>query len=332
MSSHKMTSVAAAATAAYAQALGDKGAKNPLAHVFRAKSTESSPGADKTSGKLPKGVHQAVQAAEALLKQYQTLRVEVLDRSDRALWEMMANVYAQAQQIDRSPTKRESKSELIRQIQVRDGQSLASNASTEAILVRYVFADQSRQTRNNYTIAMEKATALAISAEKFADFLTENGGVGKVVEAVFDFEEEEQATAKELADAARAQKLERVSLVHRLYAALAHTSEEALSFSGDVSNWVPERPKSSTNLAEKLEPKYQQGSFVFFVTVHNPETDRYHVVQGNVFDKAYEDQLLESISSRMAVSSEELKEAVTSLEKSIDLGFDQSQAQEEALL
>ena len=57
MSSHKMTSVAAAATAAYAQALGDKGAKNPLAHVFRAKSTESSPGADKTSGKLPKGVH-----------------------------------------------------------------------------------------------------------------------------------------------------------------------------------------------------------------------------------------------------------------------------------
>jgi hypothetical protein len=314
----------------FATTMGDKGAKTPLANVFRSKSTEGSKEASGTKTNLPKGVQLAVQAAETLLKQYNKLRVEVLDRSDRALWEMMGNVYGQAQQIDRSPTKRESKSELIRLIQIRDGQGIASNSSTEAILVRYVFADQSRQTRNNYTIAMEKASTMGISVEKFADFLSENGGVGKVVEAVFDFEEEEQLTAKEVSDAARAEKFERVSLVNRLYAALAHKTDEVMSFSGDVSNWVPEKPKSSTKLAEKHEPKYQKGSFVIFVTMHNPETNRFHVVQGNVFDKAYEDQLLESISNRMAVTSQELKDAVTSLEKTIDMGFDDRQQEEAA--
>jgi hypothetical protein len=110
-------------------------------------------------------------------------------------------VYQFVEQIDRSPTKRETRNELLRKIQLRDSQSMATNASTEAIAVRYVFADQSRQSRNNYTIAMEKARALDIKVSGFADFLAKNGGVGGVVETVFDHEAEEQATSKELADA-----------------------------------------------------------------------------------------------------------------------------------
>lgn len=329
MSTQAMSPVAGNATT-FANTMGDKGAKTPLANVFRAKSTGESKDNASTKSNLPKGVQSAVMAADTLVKQYAKLRVEVLDRSDRALWEMMGDVYVNVQQIDRSPTKRETKSELIRLIQIRDGQGVPSNSSTEAIMVRYVFADQSRQTRNNYTIAMEKARALDTAADKFADFLSENGGVGKVVEAVFDYEEQDQASAKEIADAARAEKVERVSWVKRLYAALAHRTDETLSFRGDISNWVPNKPKSSTKMDTKHEPKYEKGNFVFFVTMHNPDTGKFHVVQGNVFDKAYEDQLLESIGNRMAVSSDELKAAVKGLEKAIDAEFEQEQHSEVA--
>jgi hypothetical protein len=164
---------------------------------------------------------------------------------------------------------------------------MATNASTEAIAVRYVFADQSRQSRNNYTIAMEKARALGIGADSFADFLTENGGVGNVVEAVFDFEEEDMATAKDLSEAAKNEKKSRTELVTRLLAAMAHTADSLLNYKGEVSNWVPEKPKSTSKIKEKHEPKFEKGNFVFFVTVHNPETGNYHVVQGNQFDQAY---------------------------------------------
>lgn len=117
---------------------------------------------------------------------------------------------------------------LIKQIQQRDKQGMATNSCTEAIVVRYVFGDQSRQSRNNYTIAMEKARTLGITADKFADFLSDNGGVGKVVEKIFDFEEDEQAIAKELADTLKAEKTTRTELVGRLYSATSASVEREI--------------------------------------------------------------------------------------------------------
>ena len=313
----------------FASLMGTSGT-NPMVNVFRPKSTGEAAADATSTGNLSKGVSSAIQAADQLVKNYATLKVEILDRSDRALWEMIQSVYQFVEQIDRSPTKRDTRNELLRKIQLRDSQSMATNASTEAIAVRYVFADQSRQSRNNYTIAMEKARALGIGADSFADFLTENGGVGNVVEAVFDFEEEDMATAKELSEAAKTEKKSRTELVTRLLAAMAHTADSLLNYKGEVSNWVPDKPKSTSKIKEKHEPKFEKGNFVFFVTVHNPETGNYHVVQGNQFDQAYEQQLLASIADRMAVDTTELSHAVQGLEKSLGFGASTAASKEVA--
>ena len=202
-------------------------------------------------------------------------------------------------------------------------------SSAFAAAVRYVFVDQSRQTRNNYTIAMEKARALDIRVTGFADFLAQHGGVGGVVETVFDHEAEEQATAKEMADAKAAEKGTRTQLITRLYAAMAHKAESELAYAGEVTNWVAKDPKADTpksKIGAEPDPRYEKGNFVFFVTVRNSETGRYHVVQGNVFDQVYEQQLLASIADRMAVTIPELSAAVQGLEQSI--GFDALTANE----
>jgi hypothetical protein len=235
--------------------------------------------------------------------------------------------------VDSSPQKRETRNELIRKIQIRDSQGVASNATTEAVIVRYVFEGLSRQTRNNYTIAMEKARALDIPVTEFADFLAKNGGVGGVVETVFDHEAEEQATAKELADAKAADKGTRTQLVTRLYSALAHKAESELAYAGEVTNWVAKDPKADTPKSKaesKPDPRYEKGNFVFFVTVRNPQTGRYHVVQGNQFDQAYEQQLLASIADRMAVDTTELSHAVQGLEKSLGFGASSAASKEVA--
>jgi hypothetical protein len=310
------SSVNSATSTASIMAAGGAGA---AFHVFRPKAVATK-AETKPTAVLPKNVQALVDAAEALVAGYTKLKVEVLDRSDRALWEMLEKAYAFAAQIDGNAiTKRDVRTELIKKIQLRDKQTMASNSSTEAVVVRYVFADQSRQSRNNYTIAMEKARALSIPVDGFADFLTENGGVGKVVEKNFGYEDEDAATAKVLTDALKAEKTNRTQLVGRLYSLMAHKVDSQISYSGEVSNWVPEKPKSKakTDGTEKVDPKFEQGSFVFFVTVKNGETGKFHVVQGNVFDKAYEQQLLASIAERMEATTDELSTAVQGLEQSI---------------
>ena len=143
---------------------------------------------------------------------------------------------------------------------------------------------------------------------------------GAAAGAASDHEAEEQATAKEMADAKAAEKGTRTQLITRLYAAMAHKAESELAYSGEVTNWVAKDPKADTPKSKaeaKPDPRYEKGNFVFFVTVRNPQTGRYHVVQGNVFDQAYEQQLLASIAERMDVSLPELSTAVQGLEQSI---------------
>jgi hypothetical protein len=305
--------------AAFAAVMNSSGLP-PALSVFRPKTKESTHTKEVADqSKLPPSVKAAVETAQLLVVDYAKLKVEVLDRTDRALWEMLQAVYGFVQQIEGATSKLNIRNELIKQIQLRDKQGMATNSCTEAIVVRYVFGDQSRQSRNNYTIAMEKARTLGIAADAFADFLSVNGGVGKVVEKIFDFEEDAQAIAQELADSIKAEKKARTQLVGRLYSAMAHKVDSPISYSGLVSNWVPVKPegKAKTDGTEKVDPKFEQGNFVFFVTVKNPETGKFHVVQGNVFDQAYEQQLLASIAERMDVPTDELSTAVKGLEKSI---------------
>ena len=294
----------------------------PVLNVFRPKTATAKVAEITPTVQLPKDVKNAIETANALVSDYAKLKVEILDRSDRALWEMLEGVYTFVRQIETTTNKLKTRTELIKQIQQRDLQGMASNSSTEAVVVRYVFADQSRQSRNNYAIAMEKAHSLGIATNAFADFLSEHGGVGKVVEKTFGYEEDELENAKQLADAIKAEKATRTQLVNRLYSAMAHKVDSPISYSGLVSNWVPAKPdsKAKTDGTEKVDPKFETGNFVFFVTVKNPETGKFHVVQGNVFDQAYEQQLLASIAERMDVSTDELSTAVQGLERSIGFG------------
>jgi hypothetical protein len=310
------------ATDEFAAVMGTTRKLPDLSNVFRPKFGIPKASTSNANG-LTASVERAVGAAEQLAQDYQKLRVEVLDRSDRALWEMLQQVYGYVQQVDSSAQKRETRNELIRKIQMRDSQGVASNATTEAVAVRFVFADLSRQTRNNYTISMEKARALDIQVSGFADFLARHGGVGGVVDTVFDHEAEEQATAKEVLDAKIAEKNTRTQLVTRLYSAIAHATDKELAYSGEVTEWVPKDPKADTTKSKttaKPDPRYEKGNFVFFVTVRNPETGGYRVVQGSVFDQAYEQNLLSVIAERMDVSVPELSTTVQGLEQIIGFG------------
>ncbi|PUE36791.1 hypothetical protein [Limnohabitans sp. Hippo4] len=311
----------ASPAAEFAAVMNPTGATPAVSNVFRPKFGLGKAGAGSTA--VAPSVERAVGTADQLAQSYQKLRVDLLDRTDQALWEMLQETYGFTRQVESSVQKNDIRKELIRKIQLRDSQGVASNASIDAVVVRYVFANLSRQTRNNYTIAMEKARALDIPVTGFASFLADHGGVGGVVDTVFDHEAEEQSTAKELAEAKAMEKTTRTQLITRLFAAMAHDSHKELDYAGEVTDWVlpdpkADKPKSTTSA--KPDPRYQKGTFVFFVTLRNSETGSFRVAQGNVFDQAYEQQLLASIAERMDVSIPDLSATVQGLERSIGFG------------
>jgi hypothetical protein len=311
------TIVAAAPINAQAAAVSAT-VNNPLANVFRAKTGGNA--ANSASAVLPMGVAKAMTEAANLMERYGKLRVDVLDRSDRALWALLQQVYAYAAAIDGSPLKRETRTELIKQIRLRGGPNTSAAGSTASIVVRYIFNDASRQTWSNYSIAMEKAAALGVTTDTFAGFLEQYGGVSKVVEHTFDSEKEEIAASATTAKLIRAEKQSRTELMSRLYNAMAHATTNQIDYSGELSNWVPEKSKKAAKADgkdEKIDPKYEAGNFVFFVTVRDPETGKYRVVQGNVFDRAFEAQLLGTIADRMDAGTDELSNVVAGLEQQI---------------
>jgi len=296
-------------------------AANYLTNLFRPKPANAVKAANDA---MPMGVTTAVQTADTLLASYAQLKVDVLDRSDRALWVLLQDVYAFADAVEKSLTKRETRNELIRQIGIRDSARMSTAATTAAIVVRYVFADQSRQTRSNYSIAMEKATALGVTTDSFAGFLEQYGGVTKVVEHVFDHQADDQANAEATARAIREDKHNRVGLVGRLCTALAHTSTVELAYPDPLHVWVPQKPnqdsKSKGKTAandNKSDPKYEPGKFVVFLSVRDASSGKYRVVQGNVFDRVFEDQMLATIAQRMGAPTDELAQAVVGLEQAV---------------
>ncbi len=291
---------------------------NSLANVFRKKTPESV--TKSAAALLTAGVATAIAEADKLVASYGTLKVEVLDRSDRALWALLQQVYAFAVAVDGSPLKRETRTELINQIRLRGGPNTSTAASTAALVVRYIFTDVSRQTWSNYSIAMEKAAALGVTTDTFAAFLEQYGGVSKVVEMVFDHEQEALDGNVQTTKQIREEKRSRTELVGRLYNAMAHATPNLIDYSGELSNWVPEKPKKAAKVDgkdEKVDPKYEAGQYVLFVTVRDPQTGKYRVVQGNVFDRAFEQQLLGTIAERMDAGTDELAQTVASLEQSI---------------
>lgn len=293
-----------------------------LTNLFRPKAAQAAETA--LTKPVPAGVAGAVEVANTLLASYAQLKVEVLDRSDRALWALLGEVYAYVAAVDGSPLKRETRAELIRQISQRTGSSVSTAATTAAIVVRYIFADQSRQTWSNYTIAMEKAAALGVTTDSFAGFLEQYGGVTKVVEHTFEYQADDAATAAEIAREQRDAKQSRVGLVGRLCTALAHASTVQLTYREPLHVWVPAKPEKAAKAAksagkeDKPDPKFEKGKFVVFLTVPDTTTGTYRVVQGNVFNRAFEEQLLAAMAERMGADADELTQAVVSLEQSIN--------------
>jgi hypothetical protein len=260
-------------------------------------------------------VSDALRQVDQLATHYKQLKTEILDRSDSALWSFLGGVYDYVLRINKSVQKQQIKKDLLTVIKMRDHISLSSALPTEAIVIRYVFSDMARQSRNNYVVLMQKALALDIKQGELLNFLVQYGGVSSVVDKIFDSIEMSSAGEKEQR---QTQRTDSINLMRRLFVLMSQTEGVTPVNTEQVTDWIPSaRELSTVKAADKTAAKYQPGDFVFFVAMPDTTQGQYKLIQGFSATRDFEDPFLLQIATRLGASNEQLQNLVAEFEASM---------------
>ena len=260
-------------------------------------------------------VYEALQQVNQLAKDYEALKIEVFLRADRASWVFLSNVYDYVLRINRSVRKRQIKSDLLEMVKLRDRISITSAAETETLVVRYVFSDMARQSRNNYVSVIQKALAMDVKPGELLGVLEQSRGIASWLN-----EGLEGAETKKIADREQRknQRTDSVSLMRRLFELMASGQGVASVNTNQVADWTPSaRELATVKESNKASPKYQAGEFVFFVATPGASPNEYKVIQGFSAARDFEDQLLLQIASRLGANNEQLQAVVSEFEASM---------------
>jgi hypothetical protein len=259
-------------------------------------------------------LEQIATACDELAEQYEQYKVSFGDRSDAALWQVLQNVYVFVLSIDADKGNGKlKKEELVKQLKARGYKKANVNNSTALLLVKYVFADQAKQTHSNYANAMSRAQGLGIASDEFAAFLKKNGGIMKMLETYFEVNEQGEvnavvtAPANKAAEAAKVDAQERLQAFRRALIAMSGEMANEVACN-DVTDWVPaDERKAEVKEKDPDNAKYKRGSFVFFVAVEGDEPGNYKLVQGFSAARDLEDKLIAQMLPNVKATVDELR-------------------------
>lgn len=260
-------------------------------------------------------VFDALQQANQLVRDYETLKTEVFLRADRASWLFLSSVYDYVLRINKSVKKRQIKSDLIEMIKTRDRISITTASETETLVVRYVFSDVTRQSRNNYVGVIQKALAMDVEEGELVGLLEQSGGIINWVNKAFEGTTEGTIDIK---DQRKIQRTDAVNLMRRLFALMANAQDVSTVTTTKVTDWTPSAQQlAALKDSKKTAPKNQPGDFVFFVAVPGATPGEYNLLQGFSPTRDFEDQFLLQIAGRLGVSNEQLQVFISQIESSL---------------
>ncbi len=268
----------------------------------------------KMASKSPE-VFDALERVNQLAREYETLKIDVLLRADRASWLFLSNVYDYVLRINKSIKKRQIKSDLIELIKNRERLSITTAAETETVVVRYIFSDLTRQSRNNYVSVIQKALSMDVREGELVGLLEQSGGIINWVNKGF---EGADVGKIDLKDQRKTQRTDTVGLMRRLLALMASAQGVTPVSTPQVADWSPSpRELATVKVSNKNALKYQAGDFVFFVATPSSKPDEYNLIQGFSAARDFEDQLLLQIATRLGTNNEQLQAVVSEFEASM---------------
>lgn len=227
-----------------------------------------------------------------LTEKHQHYQVEFVQRGNKALYELLQDIYAYALRIDQSGMKDEIVAQLRWRLSKSNMKTMKSTHWLTTVVKFIVPTD--RQTAHNYTRVLKVAFDEKLDAGKVADYIATRGGVAEI------YKTEANVAAKQ---AAVADAGERAELVREIYLNNAHAYGTTYSFDGDLYSHP-----YTVNGDPVDEVTAQHGDFMHFVAKFDEATQKYSFVHACVFGRDFENTMLKHMAAPFAdLTTEQLR-------------------------
>ena len=236
-----------------------------------------------------------------LFKLGQKYDVELVNRGNQALYELLGSIYGLALRIEESPEKDKIVEAIRKDLFDNHEIKIQSKSTPISAMVRYVIrAEKGNATR--YTKVLDVARKENISVIDLPAYINRRGGLIKAQEL------ESITVAKTAGDKS---SKERTELIREYFQLVGITSKNNFQFNGDVI--VHSEPK---------DPQKQQvaasSSFCVFVA-HHVTGDEYKMISANDLGKPWEDSLVKYLGKGMPSNLYLLERGLRNFKRTISM-------------
>jgi hypothetical protein len=267
----------------------DLSAFNPVFVSTKAASIQTVDGG-KTSPEVKNFLTQSKELAD-LGNRYD---IEVVQRGNDQLYDLLASVYDLALRIEQHPQAKAILDAIRDDFKVATTASIKSDASSLATMVRYVIrTDKSSASR--YTQVLEIMKREERAPDEVPRVIRERGGLSAITK---------RQSEKSAVKLSEKERKERTGLVRDFLKHKGLASTEAFGFEGTVQQFKAQDQSSK-----------ESASFTVFITLRDAASGDFKIVQSCDLGKSNEDMLLKMLVQDDSVSNAELELIVRGLKK-----------------
>ena len=240
-------------------------------------------------------VEKLVEEGAELSKLHERYNDEYIVRGNKALYDVLASIYAYALRINESELKEQIVERMKKELKEKHGVKTTSQTPWLTTTVKFIVRTD-RQTASNYSRVLQVAIDEDLAADELVAYIERRGGVAQIRETEADAQARKGSSETEK---------ERLDLYGQLFSAAAYMSSASVKFDGDVVKYA----KTKNGDADK-DGASETGRFCHFLTVFDEITGEYRIVMAADFGKTFENTILKHMTNSYTADVEKIKAAV----------------------
>ncbi|MBT8525402.1 hypothetical protein G6724_05500 [Polynucleobacter paneuropaeus] len=230
-----------------------------------------------------KQIQLAIDECDLLAQKAETYHQEFTVRGNRALYELLADIYSFAMKVHLSDYRPYIINELISSLKMRDIK-VQANTPEMTVIVKYIVGGD-RKRASNYSRVLDVAMRENLAAADLAEYISRHGGITQIHNT--DLENEAKETSKTKAD-------QRVGIFQDYFQYKSYESQFSIKYSNPLIE--------NGNNGDRL------GKFIFFLTIYDKATDSYKVINAHKFSEGFENGIFRFILKNSKSDVQELRE------------------------
>lgn len=277
---------------------------NSFGVLFNVNSIDVSAAKPSDKHKRDAEVAKMIAEANGLADKHETYAVEVAARSNKALYELLSEIYDFALRIDSSEHKEKIVEGMRKELHYAHKVKVSKHSPWMTIVVKSVVRSD-RQTAFNYSRALQVAYEADVAVGEIASYIEGRGGIAKMT----------KTKAALAAQKAKQESLKaRTGALRNVFIAEAECNNFTLASDYPVI----QLPTNTGNSDPKKESINKRGDFVVFLGCWDYESQTYKLGRGFDLGYEYEEKLFNHIQGRIKHSTEALELMETKAIKKIE--------------